>query len=90
MASAMACESTMNLKDLELRSVIKFLTEDGKMPKEIRYRINTVYGAVLPSYYEVTFWTRQFKWGGESIEFNSRSGRPVEASSKEVCQKWRM
>ena len=31
--------------------------------------------------------TKQFKWGGESTEDYLHSGRPVEASSKEMCQK---
>ena len=42
MASAMACGSTMNTRDLELLSVIKFLTKDGKKPKEIHERMNAV------------------------------------------------
>ena len=33
MASAMVCRSIMNTRDLELRSVIKFLTKLGKEPK---------------------------------------------------------
>ena len=77
----------MNTRDLELRSVIKFLTKEGKKPKEIHERINAVYGDISPSYYQVKFWFKQFKWGRESIEDDSRSGRPVEASSKEMCQK---
>ena len=83
----MACGFTMNTSDLELRSVIKFLTKEGKKPKEILERVNAVCDDVLPSYYQVKFWSKQFKWGRESIEDNSRSGRPVEVSSKEMCQK---
>ena len=40
-----------------------------------------------PSYYQVKFWSKQFKWSMESIEENSRSGRPVEESWKEKCRK---
>ena len=39
----MACGSTMNMRDLELRSVIKFLTKEGKKLKEIHERMNAVY-----------------------------------------------
>ena len=49
--------------------------------------MNAVYGDVSPSYYQVKFWSKKFKWGRESIEDYSRSGRPVEASSKEMCKK---
>ena len=77
----------MNMRDLDLHSVIQFLTKGGKKSKEIHERMNAVYGDVPPSYYQVKFWSKQFKWGRESIEDYSRSGRPVEASSKEMCQK---
>ena len=83
----MACGSTMNTRDLVRCTVIKFLTKEAKKPKEIHERMNAVYGDVSPSYYQVKFWSKQFKWSRESIEGDSRSGRPVEASSKEICQK---
>ena len=67
--------------------MIKFFTKEGKKPKEIHEKMNAVYGGVSPSYYQVKFWSNQFKWGRESIEDYSHSGRPVEASSKEMCQK---
>ena len=88
MASAMVCGSTMNMMDLELHSMIKFLTNEWKKPKEIHERINAVYGHVLHHYYryQIKFWSKQFKWGRETIEGNSHLGRPVEASSKEICQ----
>ena len=83
----MACGSTMNMRDLGLLFLIKLLTKEGKKPKEIHERMNALFGDVSPSYYQVKFWSKQFKWGRESIEDDSRSGRPVEASSKEICQK---
>ena len=67
----------------------KILIKKVKKPKEIHERKNAVYGDVSPSYYQVTFWSKQFKWGRESIKDDLRSGRPVEASSKEMCQMWR-
>ena len=83
----MVCESTLNMWDLELHSMIKFLTKEGKKLKEIHTRMNAVYGDVSPSYYQLKFWSKQFKWGRESTENDSHSGRPVEVSSKEMCQK---
>ena len=64
-----------------------FLTKEGKKRTEIYERINAVYGDVSPSYYQVKFSSKQIKWGKERIEDDLRSGRPVEASSKEMCQK---
>ena len=49
--------------------------------------MNAVYVDVSPSYYQVKFWSKQFKWDREFIEDDSCSGRTVEASSKEMCQK---
>jgi hypothetical protein len=50
-------------------------------------RMVAVYGESAPSYYIVKFWSKQFKWGRESIENDSHTGRPVEATSEEMCQK---
>ena len=49
--------------------------------------MNTVYDDISPFYYQVKFWSKQFKWGRESIEDNSRWGHLGEASLKEMCQK---
>ena len=89
MASAKACRSKMYMSDLELLFVIKFLTKEGKKPKEIHERMNAVYGGVSLSYYQVKVWSKQFKWGRDSIDVDSHLGRSVEASSKEMCQKVR-
>ena len=72
----MVCRSTMHQRDLKLCSMIKFLTKEGKKPKEI----------LLPSKVLV----RAIKQGRESIEDDSRSGRRVEASSKKYAMKWRI
>ena len=64
----------------------KFLTKEGKKPKEIHERMNAVYGDISPSYYQVKFWSKQYNWGRVSIEDDSCSGQPVEASSK-MCKK---
>jgi len=50
-------------------------------------RMVAVYGESVPSYYKVKFWSKQFKWGGESIEDVPHTGRPVDATSEEMCQK---
>lgn len=87
MTSSSGSDLTKKLTDLEHRSVIKFLTKEGKKPKEIHERLVAVYGEDAPSSYKVKFWSKQFKWGRESIEDDPHTGRPVEASSPEVCKK---
>ena len=75
------------LLDLEQRSVIKFLTKEVKKPKEIIKCTVAVYGESAPSYYKVDCYSKQFKWGRESIEDDPHPGRPVDATSEEMCQK---
>jgi len=80
------CEVSKKLLDLEKRSVIKFLIKEGKKPKEILERMVAVYGESAPSYYKVKFWSKQFKRGRESIEYDPHTGHPVDATSEEMCQ----
>jgi len=44
MSSEPVCEVSKKLLDLEQRSVMKFLTKEGKKPKEILERMVAVYG----------------------------------------------
>ena len=36
---------------------------------------------------KLNFWSKQFKWGRESIKDDPHTGCPVEATSEEMCQK---
>jgi len=83
MSSETVCEVSTKLVDLEQRSIIIFLTKEGKKPKEILERMVAVYEV----YCRVKFWSKQFKWGRESIEDDPHTGRSVEATSEEMCQK---
>jgi len=49
MSSEPVWEVPKKLLDLEQRSVIKFLTKEGKKPKEILERMVAVYGESAPS-----------------------------------------
>jgi hypothetical protein len=84
MSSEPVCEVSKKLLDLEQRSVIKFLTKEGKKPKEILERMVAVYGESAPAYYKVKFWSKQFKWGRESFEDYPHTGRPREGTSEEM------
>ena len=81
------CEVSKKLLDLEQRSVTKVLTREGKKPNEILERMVAVYGEFAPSYCKVKFWSKQFKWGRESVEDDPDTGRPVEVTFKEMCQR---
>ena len=72
---------------LEHRSVMKFLSKEGSSPKNIHERMVAVYGENSPSYYQVKFWCKQFKWGRESIHDDPKCGRPLEARTEEIINK---
>lgn len=73
---------TVKVTDLELHSVIKFLTKECTKYKEIYKRMNTVSGDSAPLYYQVKFWNDT----GSLTEDDSHARHPVEASEK-ICQK---
>jgi hypothetical protein len=58
---------------LECRSVIKFLTSEENEPKNIHQRMINVNGEDLPSYFTITFWCTQFRWGRESTRIQGDS-----------------
>ena len=74
----------MEKHSVKHRAVIEFLVKEGNGPKVINERMITVYGGSSPFYFIIKYWAKQFKWGRESIEDDSRSGRPVEATTPEI------
>jgi len=73
----------VDLLKLEQRSAMKFLTKEGND------RMSVVYGEHMPSYYQVKFWSKQFKWGAagrDSVDDDPRSGRPSDVITDEMCQ----
>jgi len=54
--------------------------------KTIYDRMSVVYGEHTPSYYQVKFWSKQFKWGRDSVDDDFRSGRPSDVITDEMCQ----
>ena len=46
-----------------------------------------VYGSSAQSYAQVKFWVGQFKRGRTSLEDETRSGRPSDATDQEMCNK---
>ena len=48
MSSETVCEVSKKLLNLEQRTVVKFLTKEGKKPKHILERMVVVYGEYAP------------------------------------------
>jgi hypothetical protein len=68
----------------EYSTVIKFLIKEGKIPAEIKQRLDAVYGVSSPSYSKVKEWAKQFHLGTESTEDDHPQGRPAEAFTPET------
>ena len=84
-SDAKACFSSK----VEYRAVIRYLYLKGKTGKEIHGELSDVYGSSAPSYAHVKFWVGEFKRGRTSLEDETRSGRPLDATDEEMCKKVR-
>ena len=59
----------------------------GKTGQEIHCELTNVYGSSAPSYAQVKFWVGEFKRSRTSLEDETRSGRPSDATDEEMCNK---
>ena len=84
-SGAKACFSSK----VEYRPVIWYLYLKGETGKEIHGDLADVYGSSAPSYAQVKFWVGEFKRGRTSLEDEVRSGRPLDATDEEMCEKVR-
>ena len=66
-----------------------YLYLKGKTGKETNGELADVYGSSAPSYAKVKFWVEEFKCGRTSLEYEARSGRPLDATDEEKCKKVR-
>ena len=84
-SDAKACFSSK----VEYRAVIRYLYLKGKTGKEIHGELADAYGSSAASYAQVKFWVGEFKRGRTSLEDEARSGRPLDATDEEMCNKVR-
>ena len=84
-SDAKACFSSK----AENRDVIRYLYLKSNTGKEIHGELADVYGSSAPSYAQVKFCIGEFKRGRTSLEDETRSGRPLDATDKEMCKKVR-
>ena len=86
----MASDAKANFSSkVEYRAVIRYLYLKGKTGQEIHCELTNVYGSSAPLYAQVRFWVREFKRGRTSSEDETRSGRPLDATDEEMCNKVR-
>ena len=72
---------------VEYHAVIRYLYLKGKTGQEIHCELINVYGSSAPSYAQVKFWVGEFKRSRTSLEDETRSGRPSDATDEEMCNK---
>ena len=74
---------------VEYRAVIWYLYLKGKIGHEIQCELTNVYVSSAPSYAQVKFRVGEFKRSRMSLEDETRSGLPSDATNEEMCNKVR-
>ena len=86
----MASDAKANFSSkVEYRAVILYMYLKGKTGQEIHCELINVYRSSAPSYAQVKFLFGEFKRGRTSLEDETRSGRPSDATDEEMCNKVR-
>ena len=70
-------------------AVIRYLYLKGQTGQEIHCELTNVYGSSAPLYAQVKFWVGEFKHSRTSLEDETRSGHPSDATDEEMCNKVR-
>ena len=74
---------------VEYRAVIRYLYLKGKTGQEIHCELTNAYGSSAPSHAQVKLWVGEFKRSRTSLEDETRSGCPLDATDEEMCNKVR-
>ena len=83
----MASDAKAFRQKLEYLAVIRYLYLKGKTGHEIHCELTNVYVSSASSYAQVKFWVGEFKHSRTSLEDETRSGRPSDATDEEMCNK---
>ena len=84
----MASDATVSFSSkAEYRAAIRYLYLKGKTGQEIHCELINVYGSSAQSYAQVKFWVGEFKRSRTSLEDETKSGRPSDATDEEMCNK---
>ena len=74
---------------VEYHALIRYLYLKRKTGQKIHCELTNVYESSAPWYAQVKFWVGEFKRGRTSLEDETRSGRPSDATDEEMCNKVR-
>ena len=74
---------------VEYRAIIRYLYLKEKTGQEVHCELTNVYGSSAPSYAQVKSWVWEFKRSRTSLEDETRSGRPSDATDEKMCNKVR-
>ena len=86
--SNMASDAKVSFSSkVEYHAVIRYLYLKGKTGQEIHCELTNVYGSSAQSYAQVKFWVGELKCNRTSLEDETRSGRPSDATNEEMCNK---
>ena len=75
------------LSKVEYPAVIRYLYLKGKTGQEIHCKLTDFYRSSAPLYAQVKSWVGEFKRSRTSLEDETRSGRPSDATDEEMCSK---
>ncbi|XP_050547292.1 protein GVQW3-like [Daktulosphaira vitifoliae] len=75
-SSSATATSITEYSKCEVRSVIRFLSQEGIIPTEIHCRLVKAYAPDGMNRQNVTKWVREFREGRKSVHDEERSGRP--------------
>ena len=88
--SNMASDAKVSFSSkVEYRAVIRYLYLKEKTGQEIHCELTNIYGSSASSYAQVKFWVLEFKLSRTSLEDETRSGRPSDATDEEMYNKVR-
>ena len=86
--SNMASDAKVSFSSkFEYCAVIGYLYLKGKTGQEIFCELTNVYWSSAPSYAQVKFWVGDSKRSWTSLEDETRSERPSDATNEEMCNK---
>ena len=69
------------------RAVIKYVSLKGLTPRQVHENMISTLGDPAPSYATVKKWGAEFRWGGDLLEEDPRSERPVTVTTEEMVGK---
>ena len=84
--SNMASDAKVSFSSkVEYRAVIRYLYLKGKTGQEIYCELTNVYSFLHHRMHKLNFWVGELKRSRTSLEDETRSGLPSDATDEEMC-----